>query len=38
MYGIPDDADLRRRVAAEQVYTDPLYVVVARKRAAAGQT
>jgi len=32
MYGIADDPDLRRRVAAEQVYTDPLYVVVARKR------
>jgi len=30
-FGIPDDADLRRRVASGEVYTDPLYVAVARK-------
>lgn len=31
-FGIPDNPDLRRRVAAGQLYTDPLFVVVARKR------
>jgi SAM-dependent methyltransferase len=34
-HGIPDDADLRRRIALGEVYTDPLFVVVARKTAAA---
>jgi hypothetical protein len=32
MYGIPDDPALRQRVASGQVYTDPLFVVVARKQ------
>jgi SAM-dependent methyltransferase len=32
-FGVPDDPDLRRRVASEQLYTDPLFVVVAHKRA-----
>jgi hypothetical protein len=33
MIGIPEDADLRRRVASGEVYTDPLFVAVARKKA-----
>lgn len=31
-YGLPDDARLREQVASGAMYTDPLYVVVARKR------
>ena len=34
-YGIPDDPELRRKVASGLVYTDPLYAVVAHKRQAA---
>jgi SAM-dependent methyltransferase len=32
MHGLPQDEQLRRRVASGEVYTDPLYVVVARKK------
>ena len=30
-FGLPDDADLRRRVASGEIPSDPLYAVVARK-------
>ena len=33
-FGVPNDPALRRRVASGHLYTDPLFVVVARKRAA----
>jgi SAM-dependent methyltransferase len=37
-HGVPDDASLRAKIAKGEVYTDPLFVVVARKRglSAAG--
>jgi SAM-dependent methyltransferase len=31
-YGVPGDEALRKKVATGEVYTDPLYAVVARKR------
>lgn len=31
-FGVPEDESLRARVRSGQVYTDPLYVVVARRR------
>jgi SAM-dependent methyltransferase len=31
-YGVPEDAELRRKIANGLIYTDPLFAVVARKR------
>jgi hypothetical protein len=31
-HGVPHDAALRARIASGEVYTDPLYVVVARRK------
>jgi SAM-dependent methyltransferase len=31
-FGVPEDEELRRRIGNGSVYTDPLYVVVAKKR------
>jgi SAM-dependent methyltransferase len=35
LHGVPDDPSLREKVAKGQIYTDPLFVMVARKRSEA---
>jgi hypothetical protein len=35
LHGVPDTEPLRSRIASGEVYTDPLYVVVARKKTPA---
>jgi len=35
LYGVPKVEPLRSRIASGEVYTDPLFVVVARKKATA---
>jgi ubiquinone/menaquinone biosynthesis C-methylase UbiE len=35
LHGVPDVEPLRSRIAAGEVHTDPMYIVVARKKASA---